>query len=91
MPINPFVLKNAEILGVTIKPSKISGKKLDVFKQNTKVASIGASGYEDYHSYIDKKGITYANERRRLYKIRHNKDRKNVGSAGYYSDNILWK
>ena len=31
-----------------------------------------------------------ANKRRKMYKIRHNNDRKVRGSNGYYADKILW-
>jgi hypothetical protein len=44
----------------------------------------------DYDSYIRKEGIAFANERRRLYKIRHEADRHKKGTAGYYADQILW-
>jgi len=81
---------NAIALNVVIKPSVVKGKKIDVFKDGKKVASIGAIGYNDYDSYIKTKGITYANERRRLYKLRHANDRNKKGSAGYYADKILW-
>ena len=35
-------------------------------------------------------GITYANERRKLYKIRHKKDINVKNSSGYFADKILW-
>ena len=80
----------AKRLGVVVKPSKVKGKKIDVFKKGKKVASVGAIGYNDYPTYIQKKGKKYADERRRLYKIRHNKDRKKKGSRSYYADQLLW-
>ena len=82
--------RNADALGVIIKPSTLKGKKIDVYKNGQKIASIGAIGYNDYDSYIKTKGITYANERRRLYQIRHANDRNKKGTAGYYADKILW-
>jgi hypothetical protein len=83
--------QNARSLGVIIKPSFLKGKKIDVFnKTGEKIASIGAIGYADYDIYLATKGIVYANERRRLYKIRHNSDRNKKGTAGYYADKILW-
>jgi len=82
---------NAKKLGVTIKPSENKHKKVDVFnKDNKKIASIGSIRYQDYHSYIKLKGKDYAETRRRLYKIRHNKTRGIVGSKSYYADRILW-
>jgi|TARA_R110000803_G_C11783115_1_gene296904 hypothetical protein len=85
----------AKKLGVSVKPSKLKGKKIDVFKGDKKVASIGALGMNDYPTYMElerngkvPKGT--AKERRRLYKIRHEKNRKKIGSAGYFSDKLLW-
>jgi hypothetical protein len=77
-------------LGVTIKPSTNKNKKIDVFKNGVKIASIGATGYKDYSIYLKEKGSMYADERRRLYRIRHQNDRTKIGTAGYYADKILW-
>lgn len=81
-------LKAAQ-LGVKIKPSNIPGKKIDVFKNNVKIASIGQIGYLDYPTYIKKFGLQIANDRRRLYHLRHSYY-KQKGSPGYYAAKILW-
>ena len=52
--------------------------------------SVGARGYGDYPTYMKEKGKEYADERRRLYKIRHNKHREKLGTASYYADKLLW-
>jgi hypothetical protein len=44
----------------------------------------------DYPTYILYCGKEFANERKKLYKIRHKKDRNIKGSRGYYADKILW-
>ncbi len=80
----------AKKLGVVVKPSKIKGKKIDVFKNDKKVASVGAIGYSDYPTYTQTKGKKYADERRRLYKIRHQKNRNKRGTPSYYADKLLW-
>jgi hypothetical protein len=83
--------RNADALFVKIKPSTLKGKKIDVFDiEGNKITSIGALGYMDYDSYLKTKGIKFANERRRLYQIRHANDRNKKGTAGYYADKILW-
>tara|TARA_A100000171_G_scaffold35511_1_gene34048 strand:+ start:77 stop:352 length:276 start_codon:yes stop_codon:yes gene_type:complete len=82
--------KNARRIGVDIKPSTRKGKKIDVFKDGKKVASVGAIGYGDYATFIKEKGREFADNRRRLYKIRHEKNRKKVGTNSYYADQILW-
>ena len=88
--ITEYTYKQAKKLGVEVKPSKTKGKKLDVFKDGKKVASIGALGMNDYPTYIRKFGKEFADIRRKLYKIRHEKDRHVKGSAGYYASNLLW-
>ena len=88
--IKRYTYNQAKKLGVQVKPSKLKGKKIDVFKNGKKVASVGARGYNDYPTYIQKKGKKYADERRRLYKIRHKNDRTKRGTAGYYADKLLW-
>jgi hypothetical protein len=89
--ITPYTYKKAKGLGVTVKPSSVKGKKIDVFdKDDNKLASIGALGMNDYPTYIKKRGITFANKRRKAYKQRHEKDRHIKGSAGFYADKLLW-
>lgn len=81
---------NAKKLGVTIRSSSNPSKKLDVFKDGKKVASIGAKGYNDYDLWIKKKGLEFANNRRKLYKARHQNNRNIKGTNGFYADKILW-
>ena len=93
--ILPYSFRKAKELGVVIKPSSNFLKKIDVFKNGKKIASIGARGMNDYPTYLEKekKGYYskgYAYKRRKLYKERHEKDRHILGSAGYYADKILW-
>ncbi len=89
--ILPYTLKQASKLRVVIKPSTNPLKKIDVFdKQGNKLASVGAVGYLDYPYYIKLHGKEYADERRKLYKMRHSKDRLKKGSNGYYADKLLW-
>jgi hypothetical protein len=84
--ITKYSKKKAKELKVIIKPSENPKKKIDVFKDGKKVASIGDIRYPSYPDYL-KKDKTIANERRRLYKIRHQHDDK---PAGFYADKILW-
>jgi hypothetical protein len=55
-----------------------------------KVATIGANGMNDYPTYIKNNGIQFAKTRRRLYKIRHEKDRHAKFSNGWFADKLLW-
>ena len=86
--IQPYSYQQAERLGVLIKPSTNPLKKLDVFQQGKKVASIGAMGYSDYPSFLKKDGKAVAEERRRLYHLRHTADEK--GTPSYWSKRLLW-
>ena len=93
--ISQYTYRRARTLGVTVKPSKRKGKKIDVFKGDKKVASIGALGMKDYPTYkrLERAGKVpkgTALERRRAYKLRHKKDRNVYGSPGYYADRLLW-
>jgi hypothetical protein len=85
--ITEYSYKKARQLGVEIKPSKIKNKKIDVMKQGKVIASIGDKRYNDYPTYIKEKGKAYAEERRRLYNIRHKNDK---GITGKYAREILW-
>ena len=88
--IKPAQRSRARAIGVSIKPSKNKGKKLDVFKGDKKVASIGALGMGDFETFKKTKGSEFANKRRKAYKQRHQKTRTKVGSPSYYADKILW-
>ena len=88
--IKPAQRTRAKAIGTTIKPSKVKGKKLDVFKGDKKVASIGALGMGDYETFKKQKGLEFANKRRKAYKSRHQKTRVKVGTPSYYADKILW-
>jgi len=88
--ISPYSQKQAKKLNVLIKSSTVKNKKIDVFKDGKKVVSIGDSRYKDYPTYIKEKGKAFADERRKLYKQRHEADRHKQGTAGFYADRILW-
>ena len=71
-------------LGVTVRPSTRKHKKLDVYDSaGNRVASIGDVRYSDFLQHGDP-------ERRRRYKLRHEKNRHVKGKPGYYADKILW-
>jgi hypothetical protein len=86
--ITNYSYQKAKQLNVDIKPSTNKNKKIDVFKNNKKIASIGAIGYLDYPNFIKKKGLEYANQRKKLYKLRHKKDLNSKN--GFYANKILW-
>jgi hypothetical protein len=84
--ITEYTQQKAKKMGLQVKPSTLKGKKIDVYKDDKKIASIGAIGYKDYPNYIKEEGKAYADERRRLYKLRH----KNEGLRGKLASALLW-
>jgi hypothetical protein len=93
--ITEYTKLMAKELGVLVKLSTVKGKKIDVFSGNKKLASIGAIGYDDFPTILEKERLGKvpkgeAEKRRRLYKIRHESDRHKHGSPGYYADKLLW-
>lgn len=77
--------------GYPIFVSNLKNKKYYALVNNRKVHF----GDSRYQHYTDKMGYWehlnhYDKERRRRYKIRHEKDRHNKGSAGWFADQILW-
>lgn len=89
--IKQYTKDKAKKLGVTIKQSTRKGKKIDVFdKDGNKLASIGALGYSDYPTFLENKGKEFADQKRKNYKSRHEKDRSVKYSNGWYADNLLW-
>lgn len=85
--ITDYSKRQAKALGVEIKPSTNKKKKIDVFKNGSKIASIGAYGMKDFPTYLKEKGRAYADTRKKLYNIRHAKDN---GLNGFYAKKILW-
>jgi len=88
--ITPYTYKKARKYGVKVVPSRNKTKKIDVIRNGKIIASVGANGMNDYPTYIKKYGKRYAFTRRRLYRIRHNKDRHIVDSRGWWADKLLW-
>jgi hypothetical protein len=88
--ITKYTYKKARKIGVTVKPSTNKTKKIDVFKKNKKIASVGANGMNDFPTYINKFGMKYAKTRRRLYRMRHEKDRHRKWTNGWLADQLLW-
>lgn len=88
--ITPYSFTQAKKHNVIIKPSTHKGKKIDVYdKSNKFITSIGDKKFKDYPNYL-KVDKSLADERRRLYKIRHKNDKDVLGSAGFYADRLLW-
>lgn len=88
--ILPYTYKRAKMLGVKVIPSDNLKYKLKVITKTGKVIYCGGNGYGDYPTYIKKYGLEYANKRRKLYKMRHQKDRHERNTPGFMADYLLW-
>ena len=64
--------------------------KIDIFRNDIKIAQIGAIGYDDYPNYMIKYGVEMAEKRRILYKIRHGNDIHKRNSNGFFANLLLW-
>ena len=88
--ITDYTKQKAKLLGVDVIPSKNKNKKIDVYNNGLKICSVGAIGYSDYPNYIKSHSLIYANERRRLYRLRHIKDLNKPNTPGFYAGRLLW-
>jgi hypothetical protein len=86
--ITQYTKDRARKLGFQVQPSIHAGKKLDVYRDGHFLHSVGAVGYGDYGTYLTEKGKgkAYADERRRLYHLRHTK--KGLGER--LAMQLLW-
>ena len=88
--IKNYTIEKAKIHGLTVKPSTRKGTKVDVYKNNIYIASIGSIDYSDYPTYLQTHSKEYADNRRRLYKCRHSKDSLIKLSPGWLAFHLLW-
>jgi len=90
--ITPYTKKKAEELGVIIFPSEHEKKKLDVYDKETHLflCRVGDASYKDFPTYVKERGKEYAEERKRLYHIRHKTDEQKHGSPGWFASRLLW-
>ena len=78
--------KKAHQLGLEIFSSENPKKKIDVYKDGIFLESIGDPKYSDYCTYLAQRCKVFADNRRRLYKIRH----PNENLKGLLASAILW-
>ena len=89
--IQPYTFNRARELGVKVRPSSVGNYKLDVFnKKGDIISRVGDRRYGDFPTFLKQEGKTFAEKRRKAYKVRHEKDRKQKGTRGYFADQLLW-
>ena len=84
--ITPYTKAKAKKAGLVVKPSQRKNKKIDVYQGEEYLVSIGDVRYPDYPTYLKEQGAKVANERRRLYHLRHTDDSLASNLAKY----LLW-
>jgi hypothetical protein len=89
--ITKYTLDKAKELDVQVFPSDNPKYKIEVYDANGVFMFYGGSPlYSDYPTYMETHGKEFADERRRLYRIRHKKEINNVGSRGWWIAELLW-
>jgi hypothetical protein len=93
--VSKYTIEQANKLGVIVKPSEKTGKKIDVYdKKGNYITSVGAEGYKDYPTYmeLEKKKLVpsgTAEMKRKAYKKRH--IYRNIKwTKAWYADKLLW-
>ena len=68
--ITDWTKTQAKKLGYKVRTSTNPKKKIDVFKENKKIGSVGAKNYGDYGTYLKTKGKQFADKKRDGYLAR---------------------
>ena len=88
--ITKYTYDKSKLLNLTIKVSTNPLKKIDVYKDNIFLNSIGDSRYNDYPTYIIIYNKEYADKRKLLYHNRHKKNADVKYSKQWLALNLLW-
>ena len=88
--ITKYSFDKAKLFNLTIKVSKNPLKKIDVYRDNIFLASIGDSRYNDYPHYCIIYNKEYADKRKLLYHNRHKKNADVKYSKQWLALNLLW-
>jgi len=89
--ITPYTLARARELGLKVTASDKPKYKIKVSDSTGKFLFYGGDPkYKDYPTYLNMHGKEFADNRRRLYRIRHQKEINKVGSRGSIIAFLLW-
>ena len=88
--VTTYTYDKAKQLGLTVKVSKNKSKKIDVYKDNVYINSIGDSMYQDYPHYIITYNKEYADKRKLLYINRHKRNVDVKYSKQWLALKLLW-
>jgi hypothetical protein len=85
--IKDYTHDKASELGLQVYPSKRKHKKIDVYKDDQYLVSIGDNRYKDYPTYLEE-DKELAEKKRELYHNRHKKDLHHF--KGFLAHYLLW-
>ena len=88
--ITKYAYDKAKELGLNIQISKNKLKKIDVYKNDIFLASIGDSRYNNYPHYCLIYNKEYGDKRKLLYRNRHKANADVKYSKQWLSLNLLW-
>lgn len=100
--ITKYTFDKAKKANVKVKPSTNKLKKIDVFKNGVKIASVGGirnNGvpYMDFPNYIKTVGYEKAHLKRKAYLARHRNEpkfkivnNKKILTNSFWADFLLW-
>ena len=88
--ITKYSFDKARELGLSIKVSKNKLKKIDVYRDNVYISSIGDIRYNDFPHYCIIYNKEYADKRKLLYHNRHKKNADVKYSKQWLSLHLLW-
>jgi hypothetical protein len=86
--ITEYTKMRAKELGLKVQPSKVKNKKIDVYKDNKKIASVGDIRYMDFPHFVKEQGLEFATKKKNAYHKRHAKDSKS--GRGFLASYLLW-
>ena len=88
--ISDYTYHKARRIGVEVKPSTIADKKLDVYKDGNKIASVGIIGAPDYPTYMALYGSAYAYGKKIDYLNRYKREIYSKWSNRWLIYQLLW-
>lgn len=85
--VQPYTFRQAKKYGLQVKASQKGNYKIDVFNSKGEyLFSGGDRRYYDFPHHLKERGKEYAEEKRRLYHLRH----KNESIRGKIIGMLLW-
>ncbi|MEM1326175.1 MAG: hypothetical protein AAGI23_09490 [Bacteroidota bacterium] len=90
--ISNYTRRRAREMGVTVKLSTRKGKKIDVYKNGKLVASVGATGYNDFPTYkrLERQGKIAKGTAEKRRKAFHNRFKSCRTNNCKYAKGLLW-